>query len=73
MILDRSPQRLGSPPRRERYSRVHVTLSEPLMKYLERAWRMHIRPDGSYARGVSAFIEDLVLEHRNREERRPRL
>jgi hypothetical protein len=42
------------------------TLNRDLSAYVDRAWRRYPASDGTYAKGVSGFIETLIAEHRAR-------
>jgi hypothetical protein len=54
----------GRPRRTNVVTRLHLVVDSEIVQYLEGAWRVHRRPDGSFASGQSAFIEDLIAEHR---------
>jgi len=64
--------KVGRPPRKTAYERLHVILSEELLEYLKAAWRTHRRPDGSFASGPSQFVEDLIAQHRGRQSKKKR-
>jgi hypothetical protein len=60
----------GRPRRANPVTRLHLAVDSEIVDYLEGAWRVHRRPDGSYASGQSAFIEDLIAEHRAKNEKK---
>lgn len=56
----------GGRPKGPPSKRMHLSIEEGLANYLNRAWRMHERADGSLAGGPADLVEDLLAEHRHR-------
>jgi uncharacterized protein (DUF4415 family) len=60
-----SATKRGGRPRRSRPAvKVHLSIDADLVDYMEQAWRAHRRKDGSYVKGPSGFVEDLLTSHR---------
>jgi hypothetical protein len=64
--LTREKKKSGAPRRLDAYVRRTFTVNQDLSAYVDRAWRRYPTQDGTYAKGVSGFIETLISEHRDR-------
>jgi hypothetical protein len=64
----REKKKSGAPRRLDAYVRRTFTVNRDLSDYIDRAWRRYPAPDGTYAKGVSGFIEALIAIHRRENE-----
>jgi len=57
--------RRGGAPRREGgIERMNLVLAPEIMMFVQERWRTFRRPDGTYVRGPSAYIEELIRRDR---------